>query len=216
MTRVISIFLLLLYQFSCLLFSQQIAITELKTDYQINPLGFDNPVPEFSWQLQSDERNASQSAYELMISDDISKLAKGTSVIWKSNKILSSNTFGIKYAGKSLQSFTRYYWKVRVWNQNGGMSDWSKPAWFETSMLNQNDWKANWISDERELPTSDEDFYKETPNPLFRKDFTLKKGIKSARLYIAGLGYSIAYINGKRVGNNMLDMPWTQFAKQIQ
>ncbi len=82
-------------------------------------------------------------------------------------------------------------------------------------MMNASDWKAKWITDQRPLPQKDEDFYKETPNPLLRKDLQIKKEIKSARLYIAGLGYSIAYINGQRISDHMLDMPWTQFARQV-
>ncbi|MBV5349017.1 alpha-L-rhamnosidase N-terminal domain-containing protein, partial [bacterium] len=95
------------------------------------------------------------------------------------------------------------------------VSEWSQPSWFETSMMKPTDWKAEWISDQRLLPLNDEDFYKDTPNPLLRKEINLKKEVRSARLYIAGLGYSIAYLNGQRIGDHMLDMPWTQFARQV-
>jgi alpha-L-rhamnosidase len=190
-----------------------IQIAHLKTDHQSTPLGFDNPIPEFSWILQSEERGAAQTAFEIWVSDDQKKPDAGN--CWQSGKIQSNKTFGIRYSGKPLKSFTRYFWKVKVWNQNGEASEWSSPSWFETSMMKPSDWKAQWISDQRPLPTKDEDFYKETPNPLLRKEIKLKKEIKSARLYIAGLGYSIAYINGQRVGDHMLDMPWTQFGKQV-
>lgn len=196
-----------------LAFGQHTEVVNLKTDRQTTPLGFDNATPEFSWILQSPERGTAQSAFEILVSDDQNKLDAGN--CWQSGKIQSNQTFGIFYSGKSLQSFTRYYWKVRVWNQNGKVSDWSQPSWFETSMLKPTDWKAQWISDQQALPTNDEDFYKETPNPLLRKEIILKKEVKSARLYIAGLGYSIAYINGQRVGDRMLDMPWTQYGKQV-
>jgi len=198
---------------SNLAFGQNLQIVHLKTDYQASPLGFDNPIPEFSWILQSGERGVAQTAFEILVSDDQKKLDAGN--YWQSGKIQGSKTLGIRYAGKPLKSFTCYYWKVRVWNQKGEASEWSQPSWFETSMMKSTDWKAQWISDQRALPTKDEDFYKETPNPLLRKEIKLKKDVKSARLYIAGLGYSIAYINGQRVGNHMLDMPWTQFAKQV-
>ncbi|MEI8115300.1 MAG: family 78 glycoside hydrolase catalytic domain, partial [Bacteroidia bacterium] len=197
--------------FSVSVFSIQIA--HLKTDYQTTPLGFDNPNPEFSWILQSDERGTLQTAFEIIVSDDQKKLDAGN--CWQSGKIEGNNTFGIRYAGKPLKSVTRYFWKVRVWNQKGEVSEWSQPSWFETSMMKPTDWKAQWISDQRPLPIKDEDFYKETPNPLLRKEIKLKKEIKSARLYIAGLGYSIASINGQRVCDHMLDMPWTQFGKQV-
>lgn len=196
-----------------LAFGQPIEVVNLKTDRQTTPLGFDNPTPEFSWILQSSERGTSQTYFEIVVSND--NKSPNERNYWQSGKIEANKSFGILYAGKPLQSFTRYFWKVRVWNQNGQISDWSQPAWFETSMMHPADWKAHWISDSRPLPKKDEDFYTETPNPMLRKEIILKKEVKSARLYIAGLGYSIAYINGKRVGNNMLDMPWTQFDKQV-
>ncbi|MDP2335227.1 MAG: family 78 glycoside hydrolase catalytic domain [Bacteroidota bacterium] len=195
-----------------LVFGQNTEIRLLKTDHQITPLGSDNPTPEFSWILQSSERGTTQTAFEILVSDDQKKLESGN--CWQSGKIQGSKTFGIRYAGKLLKSVTRYFWKVRVWNQKDEASEWSQPSWFEISMMKSSDWKSQWISDQRPLPSKDEDFYKETPNPLLRKEIKLKKEVKSARLYIAGLGYSIAYINGQRVGDHMLDMPWTQFAKQ--
>lgn len=194
-------------------FGQNPGIVQLKTDRQSTPLGFDNPNPEFSWILLSDDRGVTQTAYEILVSNDLKNIDSGN--FWKSGKINSNRTFGVNYGGKTLQSFTMYFWKVRIWNQNGEASAWSEPSWFETSMMKPADWKAKWISNQRSLPEKDEDFYKETPNPLLRKEINLKKEVKSARLYIAGLGYSIAYLNGHRVGDHMLDMPWTQFGKQV-
>lgn len=188
---------------------------DLKTDRQQDPLGFDNPVPEFSWVLQSTERAILQGAYEIIVADDQQKLEGGQGNCWQTGKKEGNHTFGIRYEGKPLQSFTRYYWKVRVWDQQGQSSPWSKMAWFETGMMQPSDWKAHWISDQRPLPSKDEDFYKEIPNPLLRKEIRINKEVHSARLYIAGLGYSIAYLNGQRVGDHMLDMPWTQFDKQV-
>ena len=207
------LFIPLFLIFSSLGFSQDIEIIHLKTDNQTTPLGFDDPIPEFSWILQSSERGTLQTAFEIQVGDDQKKTDLGN--CWKSGKIESRKTFGIKYSGRPLDSFTRYFWKVRVWNQKGEVSAWSKPSWFETSMMKSTDWKAKWISDQHQPPKTDEDFFKETPNPLLRKEIVLKKEIKSARLYISGLGYSIAYLNGQRVGDHMLDMPWTQFAKQV-
>lgn len=207
------LFVILFLILSNFVFGQNPEIAYLKTDNQSSPLGFDNSVPEFSWILQSTERGTEQTAFEIQVSNDLKKPDVGN--CWQSGKIQSSKTFGIRYSGKPLQSFTRYFWKVRVWNQVGVVSEWSQPAWFETSMMNPADWKGQWISDQRPLPEKDEDFYKETSNPLLRKEINLKKEVRSARLYIAGLGYSIAYLNGQRVGDHMLDMPWTQFAKQV-
>lgn len=211
--RTINLLLLFFIGISFKAFTQVPEINQLKVDHQFTPLGFDNPMPEFSWILQSDQRGVSQSAWEIFVSNDLQNMDQGN--CWQSGKNQGSQTFGIRYAGKPLQSFTRYFWKVRVWNQQGQASEWSKASWFETGLMSPSEWKAQWISDQRPLPSKDEDFYKETPNPLLRKEIKLKKEVRSARLYIAGLGYSIATINGRRVGDHMLDMPWTQYKKQV-
>ncbi len=203
-----------LFQFillNCLAFEP----ANLRIDNQVTPLGFDNPSPEFSWILTSAEKGTAQSGYEIWVSDSEKNLETGKSLMWATGKVTGNEIFGIQYKGKPLKSITCYYWKVRVWDQKGNVSSWSEPAWFETSALAASDWKAQWISDSRPLPSKDEDFYKPTPNPLLRKVFTLKKEISSARLYIAGLGYYTASINGERVGDRMLDVALTQYAKQV-
>ena len=52
-----------------------------------------------------------------------------------------------------------------------------------------------------------------SPEPLLRKDFAAKKPIKSARAYVAGLGYYKLYLNGRRVGDHELDPGFTVYDK---
>lgn len=186
----------------------------LRADGRVNPLGIDSHVPFFSWVLSSDEKGIAQTAWEIMLTDD-NNLESGKRLIWSSGKIIGNETFSIAYAGKPLKSFTRYFWKVRVWDQKGNVSDWSEHARFETALLSPADWKAAWISDAKPLPVKDEDFYKPTPNPLLRKELSINKEIRSARLYITGLGYYVAFINGERVGDHMLDVALTNYSKQV-
>jgi alpha-L-rhamnosidase len=51
------------------------------------------------------------------------------------------------------------------------------------------------------------------PEPLLRNEFTLDKPIKSARAYIAGLGYYKLYLNGDRIGDHELDPAFTVYDK---
>ncbi|MDD4109504.1 MAG: family 78 glycoside hydrolase catalytic domain, partial [Prolixibacteraceae bacterium] len=84
----------------------------------------------------------------------------------------------------------------------------------ESYALNNNG-DYTWISDGKEAPSEDSLFYLDDPSPLFRKEFSLKAGIKSARLLITAAGYYKATINGLRVGNNMLDPAWTEYGKRV-
>lgn len=49
--------------------------------------------------------------------------------------------------------------------------------------------------------------------PLLRREFKVPAGLKSAQLYICGLGYFEAFINGGRVGSDVLNPAWTNFAQ---
>jgi alpha-L-rhamnosidase len=72
-----------------------------------------------------------------------------------------------------------------------------------------------WITDGRPLPESDSLFYLNHPAPLFRKEFINENSVKQAKLYITAAGYYSAFINGARVGNNVLDPAWTDFSKRV-
>nr|WP_231402058.1 family 78 glycoside hydrolase catalytic domain [Panacibacter microcysteis] len=51
--------------------------------------------------------------------------------------------------------------------------------------------------------------------PLFRKTFKGSKKIIAAKLYISGLGYYEAYLNGRKVGNHVLDPGFTTYKKEV-
>lgn len=201
--------------YACICQAASLKVFHLTCEHIQNPLGIDQQQPLLSWKLESDERNQYQSAYEILVSTDQEKLEKGKADVWNSGRIKSDETLLIPYAGKKLKSFTRYYWKVRVYNQQGEASDWSETAWWETAMLKADDWKASWIYDGSEAPSDPNDFYKDNPAPLFRKTFQTKEGIQSARLYIAGIGYYEASLNGQRIGDRRLDPGWTNYDKEI-
>lgn len=56
------------------------------------------------------------------------------------------------------------------------------------------------------------------PAPLLRKSFqtTAGKRIAAARLYLAAGGYAVCWINGKRVGDHVLDPGFTAYQRTVQ
>ncbi|MEP6596060.1 MAG: family 78 glycoside hydrolase catalytic domain [Ginsengibacter sp.] len=187
----------------------------LTCEYIENPLSIDIKIPRLSWTLKSIERNQFQSAYKLTVSDNIKDMRQDKGNVWSTGKIISPQNIQIEYSGIALKSFTRYYWKVKVYNQNDEASSWSDINWFETAMLDSSDWKAQWISDGSKNPVKDEDYYKDDRMPLLRKEFATNKEIISARLYICGLGYYEAYLNGRKIGDHVLDPGFTTYRKQV-
>ena len=75
--------------------------------------------------------------------------------------------------------------------------------------------EAQWITDARELPTSDSLFYLDYPAPLFRKEFNTDKPVEKATLIITAAGYYKASLNGEPVGKDELAPAWTDFSKRI-
>jgi len=108
--------------------------------------------PRFSWEVTCTQSNQTQTAWQLIVSDHQEKLAAADGNIWDSGKTRNNETFGIKWQGNKLNAFTKYYWKVRAWDRDGYVSDWSEPASFITGAFHKNDWEASWIGDVPEAP----------------------------------------------------------------
>lgn len=185
---------------------------KLKTEYSINPIGIDVSNPALSWQIESDARGIFQSAYQVIVYNKNPELTEHE--VWNSGKVASNEQLNIKIPFVP-DPFTRYFWKVKTWNQHGKESPWSEIAWFETAFTGQARWSANWIGDGSVAPDKSEDFYEVIPSPLFRKSIEIEKSVKKARLYISGLGYYTASINGAPVSHDVLHPGWTQYAKRV-
>ena len=184
----------------------------LTVDYLENPLGIDHLSPGFSWQTASGNHEFLQTAYQILVASSSEKLLNGEADCWDSGKIESDQSVHISYRGKPLASGGKYYWQVRLWDQNGQPGIYSEINWWEMGLLHKSDWKAAWIAaiDNKEaVPPL-------LPAPYFRKEFELPAKIASARLYISGVGYYEAFLNGKKVGNHVLDPVKTRYDKRVK
>lgn len=190
--------------------SSQLIVNHLLCNNLSNPLGTDVLQPQFTWQLQSNVRNVMQSAYEIRMGNTEALSGKGKAIQWSSGKIISDQSVHVNYNGTPLQSGKKYYWQVKVWDNQGNVSKWSEPGYFQMAFLHPNEWSAKWI----------EPGYIEDPvlrqSPLLRKEFTAKKKIKAATVYITAHGLYEAQINGHRVGDSYFTPGWTSYNKRLQ
>lgn len=191
--------------------AQHLSADALICDYKINPLGIGNSTPELGWQLVTSDENVMQQAYEIRVGTDADGILKDKDLVWSTGKINSDVSAHVVYAGKSLESRTRYYWQVRVWDNQGNRSAWSRVAWWEMGLLNESDWQASWIT-----PLSDQPDARPRPVPMMRKAFAVNKPVRSARLYITSYGLYEAYINGQRVEQAHLTPGWTSYKNRLQ
>jgi alpha-L-rhamnosidase len=139
--------------------------------------------------------------------------------------VSSGQSVFLEYKGEQLRPMAKYWWKVRVWNQEDRFSDWSEPQFFKMGVMDEANWQgAQWMQLAGDTRTSEHKFREvqneRMPEPVsktsfpagyFRKEFDASKPLKNAELYICGLGYYEAFLNGKKIGDHVLDPSPTSY-----
>jgi alpha-L-rhamnosidase len=177
------------------------APADLRCEYLTEPLGVDANAPRLSWLIDDDKIGAKQTAYQISVG-----AAPNRSDQWKSGKVLSDRSL-VRYTGKKLLPNTKYYWSVTVWDKNGKPTI-SGPSFFVTGMRGIENWTGTWISD------GDEHNILKKEAPMFRREFSVQKKIRSAIAYIAVAGLYELSINGRKVGDHVLDPMYTRFDRR--
>jgi alpha-L-rhamnosidase len=178
-----------------------VEVNHLLVESLEKPLGIDNPKPNLSWQIESSRRGVVQKSYQIFVASSLANLAKNMGDYWNSGKVISNKQNYIKYRGKELKPGTRLYWKVRIYDDKDQESKWSSPSTWVTGLLTSA-CKGQWIS---------YDPAKAASMPLFKKVVEIKKPIKHAIIHITGLGYYELFMNGKKVGDHVLDPGQTNY-----
>ena len=122
-----------------------VTVGALRCEQLENPSGIDATPPRLSWILNSTERNIKQTAYQILVASSLSGLKSDHGDLWDSGKVASDDSILVAYAGKPLASRTDCFWKVRVWDANGKVSAWSRPAAWSMGILAPEEWHAQWI-----------------------------------------------------------------------
>jgi len=198
---------LILLSFYCVAFSQDLTLKDLTVDQKVNPIGISNLQPGFSWKIIEIGNNIMQTAYSIRVATD--DKFSSSKIVWNSDKIMSDASVLQSYKGPGLKSGQRYFWQVKIWDNSGKESKWSKTAYWETGLLSPSEWKAKWIEMEG-------DTLRYSPSPHYRKEFVLTKSVSSARVYITSHGFYELHINGKKIGDQVLTPGWTSYGKRLQ
>jgi len=205
--------------------SNGVGVTALETDASNHPLGIDNANPRLSWRLTANRRAVMQSAYQVRVASSTDRLQTGKADVWDSGKVTSATPWA-HFAGSTLVSQTRYYWTVRVWDEQGAATAWGPVQWFETGLINPSEWSAQWITrplangeaqrtDCLSAPGQREDAACAPPSPILRTEFDVPKTVASARVYMSALGYGQLYLNGQRVADTELDPALTDYRRRV-
>lgn len=187
-----------------------LTVDRLTVEYAETLLGTDEPHPRLSWTSRARGHNVRQTAYQIVVAADRTVPAEGPDV-WDSGVVDAPDSVDIAYTGPKLRARTRYHWQVRVWDQDGRPSGWSRPGWWETGM-GAEPWSAEWIAGPVAGRSS---VAEEAPAPLLRREFTVDKPVHKGRMYVTGLAYYEAELNGTRIGSQVLDPGFTHYDRTI-
>ncbi len=188
------------------------SVSNLRCENVVNPIGIETVTPKLSWIISSPSRGEVQTAWQVLVATSPDLLNEEKADLWNSRKVGTDQSVNVPYRGKTLLSRNRCFWKVRIWDSQGKATGWSETAVWEMGLLSPSDWKGKWIS---AVPQSDTTA-PVMPAPFFRTEFNVRSGVKSARLYISGLGYYEAFLNGKKIGNHVLDPAFTRYDRSVK
>lgn len=187
---------------------------DLRCEFRYTPLGIGETRPRLSWRLESGVRGDHQTAYQVEVFDN------GTPV-WNPGWVTSTDQ-SVEYGGAPVRSSTRYEWRVTVTDANGAST--SAESWFETALLHEDEWVAEWIShDPRNNPLAEppqghdraERSSRLAPSPYLRKSWTLDAAPVRARAYVSARGLYELRINGAPVGDAQLAPGWTDYRYRL-
>ena len=168
----------------------------------VEPLGFHDATPSFSWKLP--EGVKAQSAFQIEVRD-----LQSRTTVWDSGWMESDQSVLVPYGGTPLASRQQLAWRVRFRDETGTDSDWSELAHFEMGLLTSKDWKAQWIS-----PKEEADPKKEAVAWL-RREFPASGKIAHARLHVTARGVFEIELNGEKVGNDHFANGWTSYKHRL-
>ncbi|PGU02514.1 alfa-L-rhamnosidase [Bacillus cereus] len=178
-----------------------LTIKKLLCDNKNNPIGIDSKVVKISWQLESNNKNVKQRAYHLQVATD----KDFETIVFNSQKVETDQSLHIPIDLFPYRAETRYFYRVKVWDNYEEETPWSNVAFWETGLQGYDNWRGNWIAAKKER----------TQVMSFNKSFSIKKVVKKARLYITSLGLYEASINRERVGDCYFTPGWTSYDKRV-
>ena len=161
-----------------------LSVGRLLTNHLTNPLGYALERPRLSWVVDGDGDPRGLVARVVVALDENFDL-----VVYDSGE--RADLDGVCHPLPfDPAPRTRYFWRVTV-SRGGERAE--RAAFFETSKLDER-WEADWIT-----PDFPADWH-----PVLFTGFAADKPVKSARVYVSGLGLYELSLNGEKCGDEYL------------
>lgn len=194
----------------------KIRVTNLQCEMLNNPEGIDVVQPRLGWQIKSDVNDLKQAGYQIMVASTLENLNTNKADLWDSGKVESNESVNIIYNGKKLGDRQNAFWKVTVFTNKGEIKS-VENAHFSIGILTYADWKSTrWIGYEKLSKVDSVSQYSRLSARYLRKEINLKKQVKSAKVYFMGMGLYELYINGNKIGDQVLAPVPTDYTKNVK
>lgn len=211
----ITLIITALFSFSAMAQSG-IVVGNLQCEMLNNPEGIDVLKPRLSWQIKSDVNDVKQTAYQIVVASTLENLNANKADLWDSGKVESNASVNVVYNGKKLGDRQNAFWKVTVFTNKGEIKS-ATTARFSIGILTYADWKSTrWIGYEKLSKEDSISQYSRLSARYLRKEIDVKKQVKSAKVYIMGMGLYELYINGNKIGDQVLAPVPTDYTKNVK
>ena len=109
-----------------------------------------DPLPEYSWIVP--DGAVSQKAYQILVASDRELLESNIGDVWDSKQVRSDQSVNIGHAGTQLEANASYCWKVRIWDQDNRLTDYSDVQVIRTGLFDKTVSSGNFFQVERIPP----------------------------------------------------------------
>jgi alpha-L-rhamnosidase len=194
----------------------KISVSNLQCEMLNNPEGIDVLKPRLSWQIKADVNDVKQTAYQILVASTLENLNANKADLWDSGKVAADASVNVIYNGKKLNDRDNAFWKVIVFTNKGEIKS-AENAHFSIGILTYAEWKSTrWIGYEKLSKDDSISQFSKLSARYLRKEIDVKKQVKSAKVYIMGMGLYELYINGNKIGDQVLAPVPTDYTKNVK
>ncbi len=115
-------------------------------------VSINDKLPEYGWIVPKEA--VFQNAYQILVASSKSNIDNNLGDVWNSGQTRSKNSTNVEHAGEPLNPDSKYFWKVRIWDQDNRLSDYSAVQEFKTGSFSGTVSTGNAFQIERISPKS--------------------------------------------------------------